>query len=140
LVVVKEQAVFWMRMRLHIKTIIINVMSTGRHSLVLRLPWMEIHNPWVKMAKWELIFTSQYCCTNYLNIDDHVEIQSPQNMNSEIHGVDGMMFMDPRQYVPTELYNYLDVFNDKKAKKMPCTCGEWDFQINFIDRWETKLP
>jgi hypothetical protein len=36
-----------MRTRSHIETITMDIMPTGRHSLVLGLPWMEIHNPWV---------------------------------------------------------------------------------------------
>jgi hypothetical protein len=140
LAVVKEQAIFHMRTRSHIETITMDIMPTGRHSLVLGLPWMEIHDPWVKMAERELIFTSQYCCTNCLNIDDHVEIQTPQDTNGEIYGVDGTTFANPRQYVPEELHSYLDVFNDRKAKRMPQSCGEWDFQINFVNGWETKLP
>jgi hypothetical protein len=119
LAMVKEQAIFHMRTRSHIETITMDIMPTGRHSLVLRLPWMEIHDPWVKMAERELIFTSQYCCTNCLNIDNHVKIQTSQDANGEIYGIDGTTFTDPRPYVPKELYSYLDVFDDRKAKKMP---------------------
>jgi hypothetical protein len=140
LAIVKEQAIFHMRTRSHIETITMDIMPTGRHSLVLGLLWMEIHDPWVKMAERELIFTSQYCHTNCLNIDDHVKIQTPQDANGEIYGVDGTTFTNPRQYVPEELYSYLDVFNDRKAKKMPQSRREWDFQINFVEGWETKLP
>jgi hypothetical protein len=71
------------------------------------------------MAEHELIFTSQYCRMNCLNIDNHIEIQTPQDPNREIYGVDGTTFTDPRQYVPKELYGYLDIFDDRKAKKMP---------------------
>jgi hypothetical protein len=140
LAVVKDQAIFRMRTRSHIETITMDVMPTGRHSLVLGLPWMEIHDPWVKMAERELIFTSQYCRTNCLNIDDHVDIHTPQDNEGEIYGVDGTTFADPRKYVPEELHDYLDVFNDRTAKKMPRSRGEWDFQINFIEGWETRLP
>jgi hypothetical protein len=51
LTIVKEQAIFCMRTRSHIETIMMDIMPTGRHSLVLRLPWMEIHDPWIKMAE-----------------------------------------------------------------------------------------
>ena len=42
--------------------------------------------------------------------------------------------------MPKELFEYLDVFNDRKAKEMPQDRGEWNFQIEFIEGWEKKLP
>jgi len=119
-----------------------DVMPTGQHSLVLGMPWMEIHDPWIRMADRDLIFTSQYCQENCLNIDPHVCLeQSPTRQeNAEIYGVDGTTFADPSPYVPQELHPFLDVFNDRQAKQMPEDQKEWNFPIEFIDRWETKLP
>jgi len=72
------------------------------------------------MAEKDLLFTLQYCQQNCLNIDPHVEIQqspSPDN-DAELFGVDGTTFADLHEYVPEELYEYLDIFNDQKAKKI----------------------
>ena len=142
LAIVNEQAIFRLRTRSHIETIVMDIMSTGQHSLILGMPWMEIHDPWIKMAEKDLIFTSRYCQENCLNIDPHVEIQQPPGTEEDanIFNVDGTMFTDLREYVPSKLYEYLDAFNDRKAKKMPKDRGVWNFPIDFIDGWEQKLP
>ena len=50
-----------------------------------------------------------------------------------------MTYTDPWKYVPEELHEYLDGFNDWKAKKMPKDRGEWNFRIDFIEGWERQL-
>jgi len=60
--------------------------------------------------------------------------------DAELFGVDGTTFVDPREYVPKELHGYLDVFDDRQAKKMPLSRNGWDFEIEFIKGWEKKLP
>ena len=162
LAIVNEQAVFRLRIRSHFETIMMDIMPIGQHSLVLGMPWMEIHDPWIRIADKDLLFTSRYCQENCLNIDPHVKIQqTPETdedaeifsingitstdqreyvLSAEILSVDGTTFADPREYVPTELFEYLDVFNDRKAKEMPQDRGEWNFRIDFIEGWEKKLP
>jgi len=116
------------------------------------------------MTKRDLIFTSRYCQENCLDNDPHVEIQRPPepdkdaelfNVNgfetddnepfgedeyAELDGVDGMTFADPRSHVPKELHKYLDVFDNRRAKKMPFDWNKWNFRIEFIKGWEGKLP
>jgi len=126
---------------------------------------METHNPWVRMAERELTFTSRYCQDNCLENDPHVEMRQPPepdedaelfNVNgfeiddedetsdtdreAELFRVDGMTYTDPREYVPEELHKYLDVFDDRWAKTMPMNRNNWNFEIDFIEGWEKKLP
>ncbi len=98
LAIVDEQAIFRLRIRSHIETIIMDIMPTGQHSLILGMPWMETHDPWIRIADKDLMFTSRYCQENCLNIDPHVRIhQNPEpNEDAELFGVDGTTFEDPR--------------------------------------------
>jgi len=114
LAVVTEQAIFRLRTRSHIKTIVMDIMLTGQHSLVLGMPWMEIHDPWIRMADRDLIFSSQYCQENCLNIDPHVRLKQlpTRQEDAEVYGVDGTTFADPSLYIPQELHSFLDVFED----------------------------
>jgi len=120
LAIINEQAVFRLQIRSHIETITMDIMSTGRHSIVLGMPWMETHDPWVRMAERELTFTSRYCQDNCLENDPHVEMRRPPepdedtelfNVNrfeiddegetsdtdreAELFGVDGTTYTDP---------------------------------------------
>ena len=142
LAIVDEQAIFRLWIRSHIKMIIMDIMPTGQHSLILGMPWMETHDPWIRIADKDLMFTSRYCQENCLNIDPHVRIhQNPEpNEDAELFGIDGTTFEDPREHVPIELHEYLDGFNDRKAKKMPKDRGDWNFKIDFIEGWEKQLP
>jgi len=142
LAIVDKQAIFHLQTRSHIETIIMDIMPTGQHSLILGMLWMETHDPWIRIADKDLMFTSRYCQENCLNIDPHVRIhQNPKpNEDAELFGIDGTTFEDPCEHVPIELHEYLDGFNDRKAKKMPKDRGDWNFKINFIEGWEKQLP
>ena len=142
LAIVDEQAIFHLCIRLHIKAIVMDIMPTSQHLLILGMPWMEVHNPWIRIAEKDLMFMSQYCQEHCLNIDPHVRIQqNPEpNEDAELFSVDRTTFADPCEHVPIELHDYLDGFNNQKAKKMPQDRGEWNFKIDFIEGWEKKLP
>jgi len=58
LAIVNEQAIFCLQIRSHLDMIVMDIMPIGQHSLVLRMPWMEIHDPWIQMADKDLLFTS----------------------------------------------------------------------------------
>ena len=139
---IMEQAIFHMRTRSHIETIVMDIMVTGQHSLILGMPWMETHNPWIKMAEKELLFTSKYCQENCLNNDPHVKILQPKTHeeDTEVYTVDGTTYEDPSTRVPTQLHQYLQAFDNKQAKQMPADRGEWNFHIDFIEGWQEKLP
>ena|SRR5258706_6839119 len=96
------------------KMIIMDIMPTGQYTLILGMPWMETHDPWIRIADKDLMFTSHYCQENCLNIDPHVGIhQNPEpNEDAELFGIDGITFKDPCEHVPIELHEYLDGFND----------------------------
>ena len=98
-----------------------DIMPTGQHSLILGMPWMEVHDPWIRIAEKDLMFISRYCQENCLNIDPHIGIQQNHepSEDAELYSVDGTTYTDPRKYVPVELHEYLDGFNDRKAKRMP---------------------
>ena len=76
-------------------------MPIGQHSLVLGMPWMEVHDPWIRIADKDLLFTSQYCQENCLNIDPHVKIQQiPEtDKDAEIFSINGITSTDQREYV-----------------------------------------
>ena len=78
------------------------------------MPWMEVHNPWIRIAEKDLMFTLRYCQENCLNIDPHIGIQqNPEpNKDAELFSVDRMTFVDPHEHVPIELHDHLDGFND----------------------------
>ena len=121
LAIVDEQAIFRLCIRLHIETIVMDIMPTGQHLLILGMPWMEVHNPWIRIAEKDLMFTLWYCQENCLNINPHVGIQqNPEpNEDAELFSVDGMTFADPCKHVPIELHDHLDGFNNQKAKRIP---------------------
>ena len=121
LAVITEQAVFRLQTHSHIETIVMDIMPTRQHLLVLGMPWMEAHNPWIWMADRDLVFSLQYCQENCLNIDPHVRLEQPPTRqdNAEVYGVDGTTFTNPSPYVPMELHPFLDVFDDQWAKQMP---------------------
>jgi len=102
LAIVDEQAIFRLWTRSHIETIIMDIMPTGQHSLILGMPWMETHDPWIRIADKDLMFTSCYCQENCLNINPHVGIhQNPKpNEDAELFGIDRTTFEDPREHVP----------------------------------------
>ena len=139
---ITEQAVFHMRTQSHIETIIMDVMATGQHSLILGMPWMEAHYPWIKIAKKELMFTLKYCQEHCLNNDPHIAISQLEipEADTEIYSIDGTTYMDPRKIVPPELHGLIQGFDDRQAKQMPEDWGEWNFSIDFINGWQTKLP
>ena len=139
---ITEQAIFRMRTRSHIETIVMDVMATGQHSLILGMLWMEIHDPWIKIAEKELTFSSRYCQEHCLSNDPHVEISQPNTIDqeAEVYSVDGTTYADPRETVPMELYDLAQGFDDRQAKQMPHDRGEWNFNIEFIEGWQTKLP
>jgi len=122
--------------------IIMDIMPTRQHSLILGMLWMETHDPWIRIADKDLMFTSHYCQENCLNIDPHVRIhQNPEpNEDAKLFGIDRTTFEDPCEHVLIELHEYLDGFNDHKAKKMPKDRGDWNFKIDFIEGWEKQLP
>ena len=84
LAIVDEQAIFHLCIRLHIKTIVMDIMPTSQHSLILGMPWMEVHNPWIRIAEKDLMFMSQYCQEHCLNIDPHV-VTKPTPYSDSTH-------------------------------------------------------
>ena len=52
-----------------------DIMPTRQHLLILGMLWMEVHDPWIRIAEKDLMFISQYCQENCLNINPHVGIQ-----------------------------------------------------------------
>ena len=83
LAIVDKQAIFHLRTRSHIEMIIMDIMPTGQHSLILGMLWMEVHDPWIKITEKDLLFTSQYCQENCLNIDPHAGIQQNHKPNKD---------------------------------------------------------
>ena len=57
LAIVDEQAIFHLHIRSHIETIVMDIMPTSQHLLILGMPWMEVHDPWIRIAEKDLMFT-----------------------------------------------------------------------------------
>src|SRR5258706_9148206 len=55
LAIVNEQAIFRLWIRSHIETIIMDIMPTRQHSLILGMPWMETHDPWIRITDKDLM-------------------------------------------------------------------------------------
>jgi hypothetical protein len=147
----------------HQETINLNIIPLRIHGLVLRLPWLQKHNPDIKWSDKRIQFSSTYCKNNCIK-QFHKKIRDdkgryitriPELGQLEEQEINQMAInaMTPPgglrthggndeniRGVPAKYHNFADVFDLKEARSMPSDRGVWNFKINFIDGWEDKLP
>ena len=52
----------------HKEVITCNVANIGKHSIVLGMSWLKLHNPTIEWPAKRVIFNSQFCSTNCLSV------------------------------------------------------------------------
>ena len=61
LLCVGQQVEVWMMVRNHLETLTFDVTPLGKHNIVLRLLWLQQHNPTIQWMSGKITFTSNYC-------------------------------------------------------------------------------
>src|ERR1700727_646305 len=159
--VVDKQVKLKLRMTNHEEELLLNVIGTGKHPIVLGLPWLKTHNTTINWPDSRFIFTSTYCADNCLEQAPNVfmEQQIPEItdeeadifcVNAEINKADakttfsiaiGRKNIEPEktfeQLVPKEYHDFKDIFSEEVATKLPPS-REHDLAINFKEN--AKLP
>jgi hypothetical protein len=148
---VTEQVVCDMRIGNHRESITLDVVPIGRHTIILGLPWLQAHNPYINWSDNTLSFISTYCATsctkeiitlqqghtNTLSRHEQDELASMEDM--DIYAVDSISVKpEELQRIPQEYHDYLDVFDAAQARKLPPFREGYDFKIDFTP--ESTIP
>src|ERR1700753_4018573 len=159
--VVDKQVKIKIKMANHEEELLLNVIGTGKHPIVLGLPWLKTHNPTIIWPESRFIFTSTHCADNCLeqSPDVFMEQQIPNItdeeadifcVNAEINKADakttfsiaiGRKNIEPEktfeELVSKEYHNFKDIFSEEVATKLPSS-REYDLAITF--KKDAKLP
>ena len=65
---VDKQVTLKIRMANHEEEITLNVIGTGKHPVVLGLPWLKTHNPTIDWRENRIIFSHSFCANNCLDL------------------------------------------------------------------------
>jgi hypothetical protein len=131
---VDQQVEVQMEVRHHSKTLTFNVTPLGGHNIVLRLPWLQQHNPHLQWSSGKVTFTSDYCeehcldqpASTILNqclliqtlIAETPEIESNliSTEEAELFAIEVPKHLVPlKEVIPEEYWDYLNVFDSEKA-------------------------
>jgi hypothetical protein len=135
-----------------------NIITLGKHKLVLGLTWLQKHDPSIKWSERKISFNSALCKRDCIKNKYPKQRKEPDRQRDK--DIPGLMMTDEEteifsiklpsnlkptetkdtDAIPREYKDFLDVFDTNEAKKMPKDRGIWNFTIDFIDKWEDKLP
>src|SRR6202020_960184 len=159
--VVDKQVKLKLRMANHEEEVLLNVIGTGKHPIVLGLPWLKMHNPTINWPESRFIFTSTHCADDCLDqaSDVFIEQQIPEItdeeadifcVNAEINKADAKTTfsiairrknIEPEktfeELVPEAYHDFKDIFSEEVATKLPPS-RQHDLAITFKE--EAKLP
>src|ERR1700684_2829147 len=146
----------------HEEELILNVIGTGRHPIVLGLPWLKAHSPPIDWRENRIIFSHAHCATNCLDIAPDVFAEASEIpemtdeeadmfcVNADISGADakttfsiaiGRKHIEGdkpiEELIPEVYHDYLDIFSEEVATKLPPS-REYDLAINLKEG--AKLP
>jgi len=135
--IVDKQVKCYMRIRdreghSHREIITFDVVPVGRHQVILGLPWFRTHKPYFHWDDLTMEFISPYCKDQCL-LERGLGINCITTEELEILEVKTEeLDSNWKKIVPKEYHDFADVFDIKKARKLPPLRGEWDFKIDLI--------
>ena len=135
--IVDRQVKCYMRIRdreghSHREIITFDVVPVGRHQVILGLPWFRTHKPYFHWDDLTMEFISPYCKDQCL-LERGLGINCITTEELEILEVKTEeLDSNWKKIVPKEYHDFADVFDIRKARKLPPLRGEWDFKIDLI--------
>jgi hypothetical protein len=102
--VIEYECLIRMYINEHVEELYVDVMSLGRHDLVLGIPWLKTHNPRIDWPMGVLDFESEHCAHRCIR-------DVPRDLGSLEGGVGAQ--------IPKEYADFQDVFKPKNADKLP---------------------
>ena len=119
--------------------ITMDVISIGRHAIILGMPWLKHHNPDINWTKRKFNWQDQ--CQfhkEWSKVSKEYAIAACETSNSpadteelEIMEMDTQEQAALESQIPSEYHDFLDVFDLEKARQLPPLRGEWDFTIDL---------
>src|SRR6202161_2438301 len=159
---VDKQVTVKIRMANHEEEITLNIIRTGKHPVVLGLPWLKTHNPTIDWRENRIIFTHFFCANNCLDLAPDVFTEGTEIpemtdkeadnfcVNAEISKADAKTTFSIaigrknieeektfEELVPEAYHDFKDIFSEEVATKLPPS-REHDLAIKFKEG--TKLP
>ena len=138
------------------------MIGTGKHPVVLGLPWLKTHNPTIDWRENRIIFTHSFCANNCLDLAPDVfteETEIPEMtdeeadifcVNAEINKADAKTMFSIaigrknieeektfEELVPEAYHDFKDIFSKEVATQLPPS-REHDLAIKFKEG--SKLP
>jgi hypothetical protein len=118
----------------HSKTLTFDVTPLGGHNIVLRLPWLQQHDPQLQWSSRKVTFASDYCQQHCLYqpasmiLNQHLLLQSPTleipdpkpdpiSMEEvELFTIEVPKHLTPlKEVILEEYWDYLDIFDAEKV-------------------------
>ena len=134
---VDSECVFTLELGSHKEVIKCNVADIGKHSIVLGMSWLKLHNPYIDWPHKHVTFTSHHCSNNCLSVSNsilgnvgghnHLEgipedlggVEVPYEPLEGIPRETGDTVAIPLEGIPVELHDYADVFSEDKVTELP---------------------
>lgn len=93
----------------HYERISLYITVPPKQPLILGLPWIQVHNPWISWPEREITKWSEYCFQHCLSHPcltiASISVESPGQHSS--------------MYIPEEYSEFMDVFSRVKASGLP---------------------
>jgi hypothetical protein len=141
----------------HSETLTFNVTLLGGHNIVLRLPWLQQHDPQLQWSSGKVTFTSDYCEEHCLDqpastiLNQHpllqtLIVETPEikpnpisTEEAELFAIEVPKHLVPlKEVIPEEYWDYLDMFDSKKATTtLPEVHGP---NIDFVIELDPSKP
>jgi hypothetical protein len=113
-----------------------NVADIGKHSIVLGMSWLKIHNPVIDWATKHISFLSSLCTNNCIIPSSNLVYANvggdPDPFEADLGGVEvfqplegvprspgGVEARKPLEGIPEEFRNFADVFSEDKVTELP---------------------
>jgi hypothetical protein len=147
---VEYECTFSIELGSHKEELKCNVADIGRHSIVLGMSWLKLHNPDIDWPLKRISFTSAYCSSHCLsssptilgNIGGHPD--HLEGVPDELGGIQdsfeplgvprttGGVVDIPLEGIPVELRDFADVFSEDKVTELP-PHRPYDLEITLKD-------
>ena len=143
----------------HSETLTFDVAPLGKHNVVLRLPWLQWHNPTIQWMSGKITFTSNYCeehclaqpASTFLNqrpIAPWVTVESKvselvveplSEQEIDLFAVEILEHLESvAEQIPTPYHIKINVFDGQKAVNMlPLLCSP---DVDFVIKLDKTKP
>jgi hypothetical protein len=134
----------------HSETLTFNLTPLGKHNIVLRLPWLQQHDPLVQWSSRKLTFALDYCerhcleipVSTFLNQQPIVPVMPLDDLDMELLSIKGAglsainipeHLTELTESIPEVYWDHMGVFNGQKvATTLPELQGpDIDFTIKL---------